>query len=346
MGPRLKLPKYVHAFVDRHGRPRYYVRRAGLKRVPLPGLPWSPDFMEKYEAALSGAAPIVIGARRTTPGTVADAVARYLGSAAFSGLAPTTQKKRRATLERFRVDHGDKWIGKLRPDHVAKLLRGLRPFAQRNTLKALRALMAFALSESDRLVETDPTIGVKLDRIKDTGGFKTWSETHIVQYRSHHKMGTRARLALELLYETMQRRGDIMRLGRQHIQHGILSLRQQKTGAQVDIPVLPELEAAIEAMPKAEHLTFLVTEYGKPFTAEGFGNWFRQRCHAAGLPADLSAHGLRKAGATRLAERGCSDHEIMAWGGWTSIKEVQRYTRAADRKRLARDAARKLRAGT
>jgi integrase len=202
----------------------------------------------------------------------------------------------------------------------------------------------FALS--DGLIDVDPTIGVRLDRIKDTGGFKTWSETDIAVYRRHHKLGTRGRLALELLYGTMQRRGDVIRLGRQHIQHGILSLRQQKTGAQVDIPVLPELEAAIDAMPKAEHLTFLVTEFGKPFTPEGFGNWFRHQCSFAGLPADLSAHGLRKAGATRLAERGCSDHEIMAWGGWTSIKEVQRYTKAADRKRLAQHAAKKLRAGT
>ena len=59
----------------------------------------------------------------------------------------------------------------------------------------------------------------------------------------------------------------------------------------------------------------------------------------------MSAQGLRKAGATRLAEHGCTDHEIMAWGGWSSIKEVQRYTKAADRKRLALQAARKLKDG-
>jgi integrase len=344
MGPRLKLPPYVHAFIDRHSKPRFYLRRFGFKRVPLPGLPWSPDFMEKYEAALANASPIVIGVRRTRPGTVDDAVARYLDSLAFAGLAPTTRSKRRAVLERFRVEHGDKRISKLRPDHVSNLLGTLRPFAQRNVLKALRALMAFALS--DGLVDVDPTIGIKLDRIKDTGGFETWPETQIEAYRNRHKLGTRARLALELLYGTMQRRGDVVRLGRQHIQHGNLSLRQQKTGAQVDIPVLPELEAAIDAMSKADHLTFLVTEFGKPFTADGFGNWFRHQCKLAGVPTNLSAHGLRKAGATRLAERGCSDHEIMAWGGWTSIKEVQRYTTAANRKRLAQAAAKKLRAGT
>src|SRR5262249_51649878 len=158
----------------------------------------------------------------------------------------------------------------MRPEHVGNLLYKLRPFAQRNVLKALRALMAFAVSE--RMITVNPTADVKLVKIKDTGGFKTWTANHTKNYCNRHPHRTRARLALELLLGTIQRRGDVIRLGRQHIQHGTLSLRQQKTGAEVDIPVLPELEAAIAAMPKAEHLTFLVTEYGKPFSAEGFGN--------------------------------------------------------------------------
>src|SRR6202048_5106341 len=87
-----------------------------------------------------------------------------------------------------------------------------------------------------------------------------------------------------------------------------------------------------------------MTEIGKPFTAAGFGNWFREQCDAAGI--SKAAHGLRKAGATRLAEHGCTDHEIMAWGGWKTLSEVQRYTRAASRKRLAQQAAAKLETGT
>jgi integrase len=305
-------------------------------------MPWSPEFMEQYQAALAGAAPVVIGARRTKPGTINDVVARYLGSAVFADLSPITQKKRRATLEKFRVDHWDKRIAMLRSEHVASLLGKLRPFAQRNVLKALRALMAFAIAEPQNLIEVDPTAGVKLARIRDKGGFKTWPVAAIETYRAHHKLGTRARLAIELLYGTMAARSDAVRLGLQHVQNGPVSFRRSKTDVPVDIPMLPELREAIDAMPKAEHLTFMVTEYGKPFTADGFGNWFREQCRAAGLPADLSAHGLRKAGATRLAEAGATDHEIMAWGGWTSLKEVQRYTAAANRKRLAQAGAKKL----
>ena len=283
MGYRLmhRLPKFVHGYLDRHGKPRHYLRRPGHVRIPLPGMPFSTEFMDAYAAAMSDAVPISIGIRRTKPGTVEEAVARYFGSGAFAELAPSTQGMRRAVLERLRVEHGEKRIGKLQPEHVARIIGKLRPWAQRNMMKTLRGLMTFALA--DGLIPTDPTVGVRLTRTKDTGGFVTWPIELIEQYRATHKLGTRARLALELLYGTMQARGDVVRLGRQHAHGGTVSMRRRKTGAPVDIPVLPELQAAIDAMPKAEHLAFLVTEHGKPFSAAGFGNWFRDMCDQAGI---------------------------------------------------------------
>jgi integrase len=344
MGPRLKLPRYVHGYIDRHGRPRHYLRRPGRKKVPLPGLPWATDFMDAYAAAMSQAAPVILGAKRSAPGTVAEGVARYLGSGAFLvELAPSTQGLRRGLLERFRNEHGDKRLRKLQAEHVARILGRMLPHVQRNTLKALRGLMAFCLAEG--LIDADPTAAVKLKPIKDTGGFEMWPVAAIERYRGRHKLGTRARLAMELLYGTMAARGDAVRLGAQHVQGGILSFRRGKTRAPVDIPILPELQAAIDLMPKAEHLAFMVTELGRPFTPTGFSNWFRVQCDLAGIP-DLSAHGLRKAGATRLAEHGCTDYEIMAWVGWKTLREVQRYTAAANRKQMAMQGAAKLKAGT
>src|SRR5262245_9565985 len=161
MGPRLKLPKYVHGYIDRHGKPRHYLRRRGRKDVPLPGLPWSTEFMDAYQAAIHSALPILIGAHRSAPGTVAEAVARYLGSAAFATeLAVSTQGMRRAILERFRGEHGDKRLRKLHGEHVARLIGRLRPFAQRNMLKTLRGLMGFAVAEG--LIDVNPTAAVKL----------------------------------------------------------------------------------------------------------------------------------------------------------------------------------------
>ena len=128
----------------------------------------------------------------------------------------------------------------------------------------------------------------------------------------------------------------LVRMGRQHVRDGVVHVLQQKTGAMLAIPLHPALAAIIEATP-SDHLTFLTTSFGKPFTAAGFGNFFRERCNEAGLSADCAAHGLRKAACRRLAEAGCSANVIASISGHTTLTEVSRYTKAADQERMARD---------
>ncbi len=146
-----------------------------------------------------------------------------------------------------------------------------------------------------------------------------------------------------MLY-TGLRRGDAVRVGRQHERDGVITIRTEKhrkgkPGELVSIPILPPLAASIAAT-KTGDLTYLVTDAGQPWVKESFGNWFGDACRKAGCPG--SAHGLRKAGATRAAERGASERQLMAIFGWSTGKMAQHYTRAADRKRLAHDAAQLL----
>jgi integrase len=133
-------------------------------------------------------------------------------------------------------------------------------------------------------------------------------------------------------------------MGWQHVRDGYLHVRQQKTGVELDIPIPPALQAVLGETPKT-NLTFLMTQFEKPFEPAGFGNWFREVCNKAGLP-NCSAHGLRKAAARRLADYGCTTHEIAAITGHASLREVQRYTRGADQKPLATAAADKVKSGT
>ena len=164
MGPKLKLPKYVHGWIQ-DGRPRFYLRRRGYKQVKLPGLPYSPEFMAVYEAALNSPQRSIVGSKRTAVGGVAHTVGTYYGSRAFEALAPATRSMRRALLERFRREHGDKRIAMMEQRHVADLLDHLEPHAQRNMMKALRGLMAFAFSS--RIIDADPTAGYRPARVKD-----------------------------------------------------------------------------------------------------------------------------------------------------------------------------------
>ena len=178
-----------------------------------------------------------------------------------------------------------------------------------------------------------------------TTGYRTWSEAEIERLESAYPVGSKARLAFALLLYTGQRRGDVVELGRQSIAGDLLIIDQGKTDggeeAHLEIPLHPKLRAIIEATPTVGVKTFLVTHFGKPYTAPGFGNWFRELCDAAAC-VGVSAHGLRKATARRLAEIGCSANQIAAITGHATLKEVQRYTSAADRKRMAREAMAKL----
>jgi integrase len=331
---------YIQEFIDQGGKVRRYFRKRGMERIPLPGAPGSPEFDEAYKTARGGNKP-AIGEGRTIPGTVNAAVVSYLRSAAFLSGAPDTRRTRKNILERFRAEHGDKRIAMLDPGAVERMVKAkaLTPSAARNFLNTLRVMMAHCLLEG--MIKTDPTHGVKAAPIKTTG-YKTWPDRYVEAYRARHPIGTKARFAFELLACTGAARADVVRMGRQHIRDGEISFRRHKTNVLVEIPALPELQIVLDQLPLSDSLTFLMTEQGKPFTDAGFGNWFRDRCSEAGIPVGYSAHGVRKYAATWHANRGATAHQLMAWFGWLTIREAERYTREAGRRSLARGMVQKL----
>jgi site-specific recombinase XerD len=344
------FPRYTNNYRDRHGKLHSDFRRGSMK-VPLPQPFLGTAYWEAYRAALgayvdgkTGKAPSTIGARRTVPGSCQAAFIAYIGSAEFKhNLAPSTQRVHRNVLRRWCNEWGEHRIAHLRREHFKRWVDEIAersPSASQVFRKVFRAFMRYC--ESTSLIKEDPTLGVKGPKVRSTG-HHTWTEPEIEQYRQHHALGTQPRLAVELLLNLALRKSDVIRLGRQHMRDGLMSVTQQKTGWSGGIPINAELAAAIVAT-SAGNLTFLVTEAGAPFTAAGFGNKFRDWRNAAGLPKKCVAHGLRKAACRRLAEAGCTAHEIMAISGHVTLAEVQRYTKAADQVRLARAAM--LKAGT
>jgi integrase len=336
-------PKFVQGFIDRHGKPRFYFRRPGLKNTPLPGLPWSPEFMAAYALAFAGQPP-QIGSARVKQGTFRALAVSYFNSTGFRMMRSSTQSVYRNAIDRLCKEHGNKGAATIQREHIVKLMaaKAEKPESANLLRKVLRAMMQHAVEISLRA--DDPTRDVKAIRVK-SDGFHSWTDDEIAQFVRHHGAGSRARLALALLLYTGQRRSDVVRMGRQHIdKNGAIHVRQDKTGAELAIPVHAALAACIAETP-ANHLTFLTTQFGKPFTGAGFGNWFREQCNDACLP-QCSAHGLRKAAARRLAESGCTEHEIAAITGHASLREITRYTKAADQVRLAVSAMDKVRTPT
>jgi integrase len=213
------------------------------------------------------------------------------------------------------------------------MLDTMKPSAARNWLKAIRALVWHCIDVD--LLKEDITLGIRLRPTK--GEFHTWSEDEISAFEATFAIGTRERLALALGLYSGQRRGDVIRMGRQHVRDGVVHVRQEKTNAVLAIPVHPELARVLAAVPSTQ-MTFIQTLKGTPFTGHAFSDWFRKACKQAGLDKRCSFHGLRKAACRRLAEADCTVHQIAAISGHKSLKEVERYTRAVDQVRLAQAA--------
>lgn len=325
----LKL-RYLVRDVDRYGRVRWYVRKPGEKKVAIKAEPGTRKFMEAYEQAI-GIAPAA------RAGTLRALVVAYYGSAEFKRLLPRTQGIRRRLLDRiceksghFRARDITAAVIRKKRDEMSDL-----PEAANGFIKAMRQVFGY---------------GVEMDLVKDnvaknvayikTGsqGHHSWTVEEVRAFESAHPLGSKARLALALLLYTGQRRSDVVMMGPQHVRDGWLKLVQQKNRNRnpitIEVPVLPVLRETIDAS-GCGHLAFLVTEFGKPFTANGFGNRFKKWCREAGLPERCTAHGLRKAGAAMAAENGATEHEIMAVFGWTTPKQAAHYTRAANRKPMA-----------
>ena len=338
---RINLPG-INSFRDRHGKLRCYFRRKGCKAVPLPGVPGSPEFVAAYQAELDKAPqPVEIGASRTTPGSVEALVVSYYKSDGWlHGIAEDTRKTRRRIIERFRLKHGAKRAAMLRREHVLTMLAEIRkPTAKRHWLKAIRGLFKSAVPS---VIAVDPTEGIAMVKLPKSKGHHTWTDDEIAQYRAHWPLGTQQRLVMEFALETFSRRGEVVRLGPQHVKNGRIRIERTHGSQDVDIPVSPELQAACDAMPKS-HLTYIVTARGAPRSKYGLGNDFAQWATEAGLPARCRLHGLKKGGMRRAAEAQATTHELMALSGHRTLSEVQRYTEDAEKKRLATSGMAKMR---
>ena len=343
---------YLESDKDRHGNPRVYVRRNG-KRIRIRERQGTAAFAKAYSDAVESLEQRrqsnVVTALPTHPtGSLGWLGAKYFASKELGKLAKDSQRARRNCLEECFGEPfsdtdpdpmGNCPLKYLSAQKVRRLveMRSDERGAAANRRKHLSALCTWGV-DHDHLTG-NPARDVK--PVKGTkGGYYTWTVADVEQFLAYHGTGTKARLALALLLFTGSRRQDMVTFGKQHVRNGWIRYVPKKTlYKRRDVsqkPFLPVLADIVAASPCGS-MTFLETGQGKPFTAAGFGNWFRDRCDDAGLSL-CSAHGLKKAGATLAAENGATASQLMAMFDWSTISQAEVYTRAADRKRMAGDA--------
>lgn len=357
--------RYVYRDEDRHFNERFYFWRGkGYRKIRIRQRPGTDDFRKAYDAAAALdtliAAPGSPAPAEGAPATEGSSVAslprqgtyrwlcsRYMAECAeYLQLGDRTRHVRKQILEHT-------WDEPIKPGATRKfadmpldrfdlaavyVLRDRKATlkeAANSRVKALRQVLAWATQPNVALMKSNFARDVPYFKGKGEG-FHTWTIEEVRQFAKRHPLGTKAHLALGLLLFTGVRRSDVIKLGRQMKRDGWLHFSEFK-GRELllkvrQLPVLPVLDRIIDAS-NLGNMTFLVTEFDRPFSPDGFGNWFRDRCVEAGVPG--RAHGLRKAGATIAAENGATEHMLMSIYGWESPKQAALYTKKARRKKLA-----------
>lgn len=323
---------------DRHGNPRWYaVDRTGRK-IRLHGEPGSDAWVQQYKSVLKGDHIAVEG---EPTGSLGWLIRLYYESPEWKRLSEITRKSQRRIYEGIRTASGDMMLSEISAANIraGRDARAETPSAANTRLKRLVTLFNWGLEAGH--CTHNPARDVKKLKTPNTGGFHTWTVEECLAFEARHPLGTKARTAYALTLYLGLRRQDIPRLGPQHrTADGFMRIqRRKKRGEYAPPQEVWICDLLAEALDAAEvtGLTYLQTEYGKPFSVAGLGNKFRDWCDEAGLPG-CTAHGLRKAVAARMREAGCSIGDIQSVTDHDTSAEVDRYTRDAGRKEASKRA--------
>lgn len=364
--------RYYYEDLDRHGNLRRYFRKrvegtTKYRKVRLRETPGTAEFHTEFAAAMAGTPYKKTETVRPAAPHVVEKSLRWLVEkyyrecAEFRSYDEETKKVRRRIFNGLcnepAAEGSTIQIGDLPCDIPEdKIVVLVNRKAESSTdsanarLKAIRKLSAWAIGTNPKSMAVNLAKNVPLLKRINTGGHRPWSLEEIDRYKARHPLGTKGHLALMLFLLLGQRISDVARIGRQHTRRPEhisppmrrihpgrwLAFRQHKNrnSKPVDlvIPILPQLEVVLEASP-CGRLTFLETEFKRPYTTKGLGNWFERRCLEADVPG--RAHGLRKAGATIAAENGATAHQLMAIFGWKTLEQAELYTEAVRQQLLA-----------
>lgn len=335
-------PPFLRSQRTRHGKLVWYFRR-GTACIRLRAAYGSDQFWAEYQSALDGrpVPPAKLGAPRA--GTLAWAIEQYRQSTAWLRYSMATRRQREAIFRQLVKRAGDQPLSRISRAKVAEGLdrRVATPNQARHFLNAMRGLFQWAVGAQH--VAHDPTIGVEAPARRKGGGFKIWTIAELEAYERRWPIGTRQRVWLDVLLYSGLRRGDAVRLGRQHMRGDLVfQIPIEKAGETltVTLPVLAPLARALKAGPCGD-LAFICGARGQPLTKESFGNEFRDACRSAGVKK--SAHGLRKVAATRAAQNGATEAELEALFAWKRGSRVAAiYTATANREQLSIGAAHKM----
>lgn len=305
-------------------------------RTKLPNDPSSDAFKAAYAAAIAGEVQARPKISAVAPRSIGALITSYLASDAFTSLGNGSKNGYRGRIDQIKRDHGHRTVVGLTKERIEeRILKPLanRPGAKIDTLKKLRILIRHAKDDL-KWLDRDPSEGIKRGKSKE---IRAWTDAEMKAFEDRWGFGTKQRVAYELMLNVGTARIDTHLTTWVQADADDFEYTRRKTGVPVLVEKAQSLSTALSALPR-KHVCILTTEWGKPFTVDGFSGWMRDAMTEAALPLDCRPHGLRKTFGRLLADAGASAHDIMAALGHLTLAEAERYTREADRRRGGRRA--------
>jgi len=332
--------KYLTKRTGPDGTVRWYLRRGKAKFVRIHGQdPTDPVFLAAYAAAMLAAPDGAKPQTRHATGSLGAACEVALASDRYHASGKATRAMFKRHLSVMAETRGKAPMHQIQQQHIRADVQSAN--AKGHRLRTWRFLFSVLLELG--LVDANPAALVKMPKGPPAKSHPPWDADDIAAYRARWPIGTPARAAMELLHWTGARISDAVMIGPQMVDAGgVLRFRQAKTKDMAYIPwscPLPAYAQGLEAdrqmmlaaiAPLAGQMTFLATERGVTRSSKSLGNDVRGWARAAGVAK--SAHGFRSCRAIALAEAGASIHQISAWTGHQSLKEIQHYTEQTDRR--------------
>lgn len=313
----------------------YVYRRVGGSLVPLPNLPEnSQAFLEAYIAAGSADLPKKTKAKA---GTIAATIEAFKDSRSFESRAESTQVVWRRILDHMSAEYGIAKTQDLRTHHINKDLAKVSAGAARPRRTIWRALLQFAKEQGE--VEVNPARDAVIAKY-ESKPHPPWTADDIKKFREFWAVGTPERQAMEVVFWTGARCVDARTLGWQLVENGVLEFVQQKTGGTAFVPITDEPPEMLKSDQKTflecigKDMIWITTRNGKPRSQKGLSQFISAAASKAKLPNDRTAHGLRKARAISLVYAGWTPHQIGAWTGHDSLKEIEDYTKGVNKRAL------------
>lgn len=331
---------YVKAYQDRHGRWRYYFRKKGMPRVALSGEPGNDEFLVSYTAAKEG--PKAVPASPTAPaGSFGALCSEYLSSAEFANLRPVTRSELRRVVERLGARHRDKPVDRLERQHILRWRDAMvdRPGAANTMVRTVGVLMAFAVDRGYR--KDNPAQKIKMLR---STPWRAWTDEELDAFEDRWPLGSMQRTGFAIALYTAQRRCDIVDLKWTAIRGDHIRIKSSKTGKEEDIPIHPELQAALAAVRPRKPEAIVTGANGTKLSPVYFGHQMAAAIEEAGLPAACVLHGLRKTTARTLVESGCTNRMGRSITLHATDSMFEEYSEAAEQKVLSAEAMKRWRA--